>query len=390
MMKRPPFRKLLPVLVIVLALAAVAVMMATREPPARAEAEAAPARLVRTATVSRTPQRIDVQATGTVIPAREVSLQPQVSGRVVAVHDRLQPGSVVEEGAVLVTIEPTDFEAAVAEAEAQLAQARADLALEEGRSQVAQAEFESYAQDLDVPVDKSLALRRPQRASAQASVKRAQAQLRRARADLERTTIEAPFDALIESESADVGAQIGPQTQIARVVAVDRYWVRATLPVRYLPFVAVPGYNAESGSRAVVEQDAGSNLMSREGRVLRLFGGVTPEGRLAQLLIEVPNPIGRGEPGSLPLLLDTFVDVTLEGSRKRDLVRLPREYLRGQDKVWVYADGTLDIREVEVVWRAQQYVLIDGGLEDGERVVTSPLASPVPGLRLKLAEDDDA
>ncbi|MES1944447.1 RND family efflux transporter MFP subunit [Salinisphaera sp. PC39] len=388
-MKRPAVKWFLPLLVIAAALAVVVVMMATREPPSRADAGETPARLVRTQAVERTAERIEVRATGTVMPARAVDLQPQVSGRVIAVHDDLQPGAVIPAGETLVTIEPTDFEAAVAEAEGQLARARADLALEKGRSEVAAAEFETYARELDVPVDESLARRRPQLESAEAAVRQAAARLRRARADLARTTIEAPFDVLIQSESVDVGAQVGPQTQLARLVAVDRYWVRATLPMGHLPFLAVPGYNAEKGSTAIVEQDTGSHSLRREGRVLRLYGGVTDQGRLAQVLVEVPDPTGR-QGDSLPLLLGTFVDVRLRSPREREVIKLPRAYLHERDTVWVFADGRLDIREVEVVWRAPGHVLIDGGLAPGERVVTSPINHPVQGLRLKRADGDDA
>lgn len=384
-------KRFLPLIVIVAAIVLVAIMVATREPPPRTEGENAPARLVRTAPVTRAPQRIDVLATGTVIPSREVELQPQIGGRVIAVHEQLQPGSVVPEGAVLVTVEPTDFETAVAEAEAQYARARADLDLEKGRSEVAAAEFESYADSLDMPVDSFLALRRPQLKAAEAAVKQAGARLRRARADLERTTLEAPFEALVVSESVDVGAQIGPQTRVARLVAVDRYWVRATLPIEHLPFVAVPDFNADEGARATIVQDAGTLRIRREGRVLRLYGETTPQGRLAQLLIEVPDPLARGvDRDSLPLLLDSFVEVELRGRRERDLVRLPREYLRERDTVWIYDDGNLDIRPVEVIWRAPEYVLVGHGLEEGERVVSSPLTNPVQGLRLKRASDDGA
>lgn len=390
-MNRPTPKRFLPLIAIIAAIVLVAIMVATREPPPRDEGENTPARLVRTASVTRTPQRIDVLATGTVIPSREVELQPQIGGRVIAVHEQLQPGSVVRKGTVLVTVEPTDFEAAVAEAEAQYARARADLDLEKGRSEVAAAEFESYAESLDVPVDSFLALRRPQYEAAAAAVKQAEARLRRARADLDRTTLEAPFDALVVSESVDVGAQIGPQTRVARLVSADRYWVRATLPIEHLSFVAVPGFNAEEGARATIIQDAGALRIRREGRVLRLYGEVTPRGRLAQLLIEVTDPLARDtDRDVLPLLLDSFVNVELQGRGERELIRLPREYLRERDTVWVYDEGNLNIRPVDVIWRAPEYVLIESGLEDGERVVTSPLTNPVQGLRLKQTQDDDA
>lgn len=385
------WKALLPLLILFAAVAVVAMMLSTSEPPARSEAAEPAARLVRTATVARSAQRIDVEATGTVMPAESISLQAQVSGRVVSVSDDLQPGAVVRKGETLLRIEGTDFEAAVAEAEAQLAQARADLALERGRSEVAAAEFDSFAGDLEMPVNEELARRGPQLDSAQAAVKRAEAQLARARANLGRTTLRAPFDALVLEESVDVGSQVGAQTQLARLVAVDRYWVRATLPIAHLAYVDVPGFNAESGSRVVIRQDGGvGGAAQREGTVMRLFGEVTPQGRLAQLLIRVPDPQAlEAESGGLPLLLDAFVDVSIRGERELEAIRLPREYLREGDTVWVYADGRLEIRPVDILWREAEHVLIGEGLAEGERIVTSPLSNPVSGLRIKRSDSDD-
>lgn len=385
-MSMATWRWLLPVLVLLAAALAVAALVVTREPPARAETGEPPARLVRTAEVSRDEHRVTIRATGTVTPAREVTLRAEVSGRVERVHERLRPGAVVAAGDTLVYIDPTDFQAAVAEAEARLAQAQAELALERGRSEVAAAEFDAYADDLGAAVDRSLALREPQLQSARAAVKQAEAQLRRARANLERTTIEAPFEALIRAESVDPGAQVGPQSQIAELVAVDRYWVRATLPIAHLPWIAVPGFNAQEGAEATVIQEAGSRRGRWPGRVAELYGQVTDQGRLAQVLVEVPAP----RDGDVPLLLGTFVDVELRGRESHRLIELPRAYLREQDKVWVYADGRLEIRPVDVVWRAQEHVLVGDGLSDGERVVTSPLNRPVAGMRLRRADDGDA
>ena len=386
------WKALLPLLILLAAVAVVAAMMATSEPPARSEATEPAARLVRTTSVERGVHRINVEATGTVMPAESVSLQAQVSGRVVSVSGDLQPGAVVRKDDTLLRIEGTDFEAAVAEAEAQLAQARADLALERGRSEVAAAEFDSFADDLEMPVNEDLARRGPQLASAQAAVKRAEAQLARARANLRRTTLRAPLDALVLEESVDVGSQVGPQTQLARLVAIDRYWVRASLPIAHLAHVDVPGFNAETGSQVVIRQDSGAgNAAQREGTVMRLFGEVTPQGRLAQLLIRVPDPQALdAATGGPPLLLDAFVDVTIRGSRSHDAIRLPREHLHENDTVWVYADGRLEIRPVEIIWRAPEHLLIGKGLSEGERIVTSPLSNPVSGLRIKRPDDDDA
>ena len=258
-----------------------------------------------------------------------------------------------------------------------------------GRGEVAQAEYERFASGLDVPVDESLARREPQLAAAEAAVKRARAQLDRARADLARTRLSAPFDALVLERSVNRGDRVGPQVTLANLVAVDRYWVRASLPIAHLAEVDVPGFNAEQGSQASIRQQVGpGRAVERSGEVTRLYGGVTPQGRLAQLLIRVPDPRARDSAG-LPLLLDAFVDVTLRGNRSRELIRLSREHLHEADTVWIYADGELEIREVEVVWRATDFVLIDDGLRDGERIVTSSLSGPVSGLRLRREDEAD-
>ena len=388
-MRNRSWKALLPLLVLFAAVVVVALMVMSSEPPARHDTGEVPARLVQTATVSRAEHRIDVQATGTVVPAESVVLQPQVAGRVTAISPELEPGALVRRGDVLVQIERTDYEAAVAEAEGQLAQAQADLALERGRGDVAAEEFESFADELDVPVNEALALREPQLATARATVRRDEAALRRARADLDRTRLTAPFDAVVVSKSVDVGAQVTAQSQLAELVAVDRYWVRATLPIAHLSEIDVPGFNAEHGSEAIIRQSVGTGrTVERAGEVTRLFGGVTEQGRLAQVLVRVPDPRAR-ETDGLPLLLDAFVDVTLRGRRSRELIRLPREHLHEGDTVWVFDDGTLDIRSVGVVWRARDHVLIGEGLDDGEAIVTSPLSGPVAGLRLRREDSAD-
>jgi len=47
------------------------------------------------------------------------------------------------------------------------------------------------------------------------------------------------------------------------------------------------------------------------------------------------------------------------------------------------------IRPVQVVFRGPQHVYIDGGLTENERLVTTDIAAPVPGMPLRVAQDQD-
>ena len=366
-------------------------LVATREEPPRQTGKPR-AVLVETRTVAREETRLDVHVQGTVRAAREVVVQPLVQGRIVEVHPKLVPGGLVEAGEVLVTLDPADFRLAVERNAAALTEAEAQLAREQGRQDVAEAEWQAFEKGLsEVPRDRRLALRIPQREAAEAAVRTARANLEQARLDLERTRVRAPFDAVVRSRDADLGALVSPQAPVAELIGTERFWVRITVPVRLLEYVDVPGLNAGQGAPVTVRQPLGEASIERQGRILHLLGELDPNGRMARLLAEIPDPLGLedGVDGrGLPLLADAFVDVAIAGNTRRPLVEIEREHLRGGDRVWVLGeDGRLQVREVEVVWRRPQTVLIGEGLEEGERLVTSRIGAAVDGMRLRTLED---
>jgi hypothetical protein len=70
-------------------------------------------------------------------------------------------------------------------------------------------------------------------------------------------------------------------------------------------------------------------------------------------------------------------------------VRLDRQYLRQNDTVWVKSEGQLDIRQAEVVYRDAEYAYIRSGLEAGDEVVTTSLATVSQGLALRLEGESE-
>ncbi|MFB6263335.1 MAG: efflux RND transporter periplasmic adaptor subunit [Bradymonadaceae bacterium] len=388
----------LPLVVLVAAGAGTAALFASKEKPER-EPPSERAAVVETATVERKPHRLDVRAHGTVAPARRVVLRPQVSGRIVDVSAALEPGARVDEGEVLVRIERDDYRLAVEQREAAVQQAESQLQLEKGQRDIAKKEWKLYKEKMDRAVkDPSLALRKPQLRSAKARVDSARAQLQRAKLNLKRTTIRAPFDAIVREEQAEKGDVVGTQSQLATLVGVDAFHVEVSVDRSSVPRIAIPGINAEKGSKATIRQELGGGTVERSGRVARLFGGLDQKGHMARLLVEIPNPLApadgsddggsKGEERQMPLLLNAYVDVRLRGNTKRRLIELPRRAVRGQDQVYVYDDDRLAIRTLDIVWRRPESVLVDGGVEDGERVVTGPLPTPVEGMKLERAAEN--
>jgi RND family efflux transporter MFP subunit len=398
----PVARKLtkfgLPIVVLALAAIVVAALVMTKEEPERKD-KVERRVLVTTATVSKATHRLDVEAAGEVIAARDLLVTPQVTGRIEWVNDKLVPGGVVRKGETLFRIEPDNYRIAVEEAQTQIAQAKAQLKQELGRVEVAEREWELFKDEVkgEQLSDPSLALRGPQLESAQVSVDAARARLKRAKLDLERTSVEAPFDAFVQSESADVGQIVGAQSQVANLVGTDAFWVRISVPVEKVNNISIPNVNADTGSEAIVLQEVGKQPVERRGRVIRLLGDLDPQGRMARVLIQIDDPFGLDdleeskEPSDrptskrgIPLLLNSYVNVTVQGPKVDGLIEVPREAIRDGDTAFVVSDEqTLEVREVNVVWKRADSVLVDAGLSDGDRVIVSPIATAVEGMKLR-------
>jgi multidrug efflux pump subunit AcrA (membrane-fusion protein) len=208
---------------------------------------------------------------------------------------------------------------------------------------------------------------------------------------MERTVITAPFNSFVKEEYIDVGQLVSPQSRIATLVGTDQFWVQVALPVERLSWITVPRNEQTEGSRAVVLQSTGSGIdISRMGRVTRLIGELDPVGRMARLLVSVDDPLGlfnNRKKKDLPLILGAYVNVELEGTMLRNIFAVPRLAIHNLDRVWLLdMDNCLAMKKVSIVWRNEDTVFISDGLKSGDRVITSSLPTPIPGMELNQVE----
>ncbi len=381
-------RRFLPIAVIGGGVAIAAALIATTPQPERVEPQVR-APLVETVPVHFHDERFTIEALGVVQPARDVVVQPQVGGVVVEVSDALTPGGHFAAGDILFRIDPTDYRIAVETRRTQLAEAQASLALEVGRQEVAQREWELFGDDAGAVQNAALALREPQRRAAEAAVAAARAQLRQAEVNLERTTVRAPFDAVVRSELVDLGQTLSTQSQAARLVGTDRFRVQVAVPVERLSYVDARN-DERAGARAIVSYDAGNGTLQRRGEVVRVLSDLDPQGQMARVLVDIGDPLALDpQTSAAPLLLDSYVDIAIDANVGGRVARIRRRDLHDGDTIWVYDDGVLDIREVNIAWRHDDAVLVDAGIEPGERLITSSLNAPVAGMRLRIDERID-
>lgn len=225
---------------------------------------------------------------GTVIPARQITIEPQVEGRIDARHPGLVSGGVVQADEVLLEIDSQDYELALQQAETDVALAKAELELEEGRQVVAQEEWQRFGSSDEEPPP--LALREPQQLMATLEIERAQQALYQAELEMDRTQLRAPFTALVREADVEPGEIVTPSSQVATLAALDSFWVMVSLPVEEVARLAIPGRDGDVGSRAFVHYDSGTETIEHQGRIIRLLGDLDPAARTARVIVEIENP----------------------------------------------------------------------------------------------------
>jgi HlyD family secretion protein len=142
-----------------------------------------------------------VTANGQLTPVVDVEVGSQVSGTIDKIYADFN--AKVTNGQVIAQIEPSTVQAGVLQAEAELANAQAQLELAQINARRAE---ELHKNRLIADADHDLTLASLHQA--EASLKIRQALLQRAKTDLERTTIYAPIDGVIISRNIEVGQTV--------------------------------------------------------------------------------------------------------------------------------------------------------------------------------------
>ncbi len=346
---------------------------AEKKPPPKTAA------LVETMSLSNSNETVVLELTGTVAPAEEIVLRARVGGEVVGINENFVDGGFLQEGTEALKIDPVDYELALASAESALETARFNYKLELGRQDVAKREWELLKTDNATEQEKELALRVPHLAASKAALDAAEATLANARLALERTSVKAPFNAVVVRRNVNIGSQASQQDALATLAGTDAYWVVVTIPVDRLAWLEIPGSTAKIVSFSGAE---------REGRVIKLLADLEEKGRMARILVEVEDPLCRqpAQREMKPLLIGEYVKVHVDGKELQNVYSIPRRALRNNRQIWIATkENTLDIRDVQVLWRDSSSILVRDGLADGDQLIISDLTTPIQNMAVSIS-----
>lgn len=332
--------------------------------------------------------QVVVDGFGTVWPKVEVQIIPQVSGRVVALHENMVDGGFFEAGEALISIERSDYELAVETAKALVKQAEVLYQRELAEQKVALEEWAIIHPDDDP--DSPLLTRELQVKHAMAELKSAEAKLKGAELDLGRTVITVPFDGRVQMEEVDLGQYLTAGKSIAEVYATGSVEIVIPLADTQLGWFDVPlGYDNGSGevdtegSEVEIKADFAGQKYCWAGQVVRTQGRIDAISRMVKVVVEVENPF-RVAGNKPPLIPGMFVEADIQGKELQNVFLVPRYAVHNEDEVWLEEEGKLKITGVEIIRRDKMYAYVTDGLKDDDVIVVSPLDVVTDGMDIRV------
>ena len=377
------------IVVVVIAVGAIGMRALTASKPQIKKREAqAPVPMVRTTEIQTGPQTVHIRGEGTVRPLREISLVPQVGGKVLYISPALVNGGQFSKGDVLVRIDPVDYELAVTWAGANVKDAESLLELAKEEAEAAQEEWSLLHADGSEADRKPppLVAKEPQLAAAQAKLEAGRADLDKALLSLERTELKAPFDGRVSQENVDVGQYVSPGQTMATLYSTEAAEIILPLEDESVFWFSIPGFTTgkSRGSRAMVRARVAGQERTWSGEVVRTEGKLDERTRMINVVVRVEKPYSKRP----PLAVGLFVTTDIEGRTLPNAAVIPRSALHEDDIVWVVDnDNRLHLREVDVARVQGDEAIVQAGLEDGERVVITQLKAVTDGMAVRTAAE---
>lgn len=366
---------------------------------------------VRIEPVTRRDLVATVEANGWIRPHRKVDVRADIMGRIVEL--RVKEGDSVKKGQILLRIDPTEYEAAVAraraavsEAMAREAQARANLlqaerALERARAMAAQDSTLVSPRELE-EAETQVRIQRALAEAAMHGVAQARAALNEAQDRLAKTVIRAPMDGIVtrlaveEGETAIIGTMNNPGSLLLTisdlsvmeaVVRVDETDVpalelgdSAVVRIDAFPRKTFVGRVTEIGHSAVNPHE--SNPTSQGAQAVDFEVVITlqdPPRTLRPDLSATAEIVTETRSGALAIPI-----LALTVRERRGLQPVPQESREGQqaaaaaaeeedeEGVFVVREGKARFVPVEVGIVGKEHFEVLRGLSEGDSVVAGP------------------
>lgn len=368
---------------------------------------------------------------GKVVPKVEWKAIAEVTGQIVYRHPDLDKGQVIPAGTVVLKVDPLDYELKLIQAEADLKSSQTSLAklnqeednlnqtlkIEKNRLVISNKELQRK-QDLrkkgltsqsDVDLQQQSALSQQklvldianqitlmpdEKRVAEAVIKVNVSKVKEAQRSLDKTTITLPRAMRIAQVDIEQNQVVNLQQEMFVAHGINIMEVEAQLSIHDMQtlassFTQFPRDAAgiptpdQAPIKASVQLNSGSLNLSWPAKVARISETVDENQATAGIILEIAQDYSQLQPSNAtPLVNGMFVKAEIEGVANLSWV-LPERALHG-DKIYLMDDNSrLKMVNVEVLYRRDNQVVVNGELQTGDKLVLNDLLPAIEGMLLK-------
>ncbi|MEZ6058975.1 MAG: efflux RND transporter periplasmic adaptor subunit [Planctomycetaceae bacterium] len=366
---------------------------------------------------------------GTARAEREVVIAAQVSGEVVEIHPNLNVGHPVVSGQtvvfpdrpseqrnadLLLRIDPRDYVERVEQASNRVAEAGAEIAqlqqqLRNTETQLGKArqdvktlqdEYERIKSAFDKQASSPSELNRSllelrryedtiiqlesqqsvlplQIAAAKQRLATGNSEVTRAETDLQRTSVTPPFDGIISEVTVEQGQFVRAGEPLLRLTDPDRVEIPVSLGME--DFLLIEN-DLQQGRRPVTSLAENETSPAEwSGQIVRISPVADASSRTVEVFVDVNNA-----DQIRTLLPGTFVHARIDGPVWSDAIVIPREAIIEDHVFVVDSDGKAVKRRIRTGRRLQSMIVVEQGLQPGEKVILTNLDIVEDGKRVTI------
>ena len=410
-----------------------ALLIYNREEPAYSEVGSRSQGL-RVIEVQAMPFVLTARGFGIARPAQSWQAVANVAGRVVQRHPQLNSGTLLPAGTLLLSLDPSRYQLAIAAATAELASLAAErkqlvmetqntrqlLQLENEPLRLSERELNRIEQLADIDavsrsrldeqrraalaqrqlvqsLENQLALLPSKQQYLDGQTQRATTQLEQAQEDLEDTRFIAPYDLRVRDVAVEEHQYVNAGQQLFLADNIELAEVEAQVPLpmlrRLMATVSLPVSQQETALDLAQRLDftairtevtlAGFPAARWPARVSRVASGLDPQTRSARVVVTVEEPYGRANLLERPALQrDMYVQVSFAADNPRPLLVVPAAAVHQGEVYLLGEDNRLQRRTVTIAFEQQNMAVIATGLVAGDMLIVDDPVPAVAGMEV--------
>ncbi len=331
---------------------------------------------VRVMTANPGKHAVHVKSHGVIEAKHKIDMLAEVSGRIIVVSPNFAAGGKFDTKEPLLQISPINYETALANAQASVAEAEQNLASERARAAQAKKEW----RDLGQEDANALSLRKPQVATAEAKLQAAKAWLTEAEHKLGQTKLHMYFPVSIIETHVNLGQLLIEGNKVATLYATDKLQVSLPLTQAQLKTLGIswPLKQNEQLPEIQLHAESAGDTFQWQAKARLGSANIDSKNQMVTIIADIE---GENLASALPGL---YVEATISGIARDNVINVPDNAFHDKRFILVAdSDNKVSFRDAEFLSRNGDNLLLKADIKAGEHIIIDRLPLAAPGLLIE-------